>query len=240
MCEILQEAKRRRNKIQKAVISWASSNMRNFPWRKERDPYKTLVTEILLRRTTASAVFRIYEKFFARYSTIDRLANAEEEELKALLSTIGYHVQRAKILKEISTFLVQKYGGEIPRTLEELLKIPHVGPYISRAILSFCYGVPAAVVDSNVERIIRRMFSNHLTEKAPLKLIQKIADTLVPKREHTIYNFGLLDLGALVCRYGSPSCIKCPLRHSCDYGHKQFTMNCFEAKAILRTKLQKH
>ena len=223
--EIVKEAESRKNEIQKAIIGWASFNIRSFPWRKKKEPYRTLITEILLRRTTASAVLRIYEKFFNQYPTIEHLAKAEKEELEALLSTIGYHRQRAKMLKEVSMFVVKKWHGEIPQTPEELLKIPHVGPYISNAILSFCFDVPAAIVDSNVERVIKRMFYNHLPQKASLKIVQKVADVLVPEREHATYNFGLLDLGALICRYASPHCARCPLKPLCDYGRKQSTMN---------------
>ena len=173
------------------------------------------MAEVLLRRTTASAVLRIYEAFLNSYPTIGDLANADEKKLETFLSTIGYQKQRAKILKSIATFIVREYWGKVPRSTENLLRIPHVGPYIAGAILSFGYDAPAAIVDSNVERIMKRVFSNHLPNKTSLQVVQYLADALVPKRGHMIYNLGLLDLGALVCRYDSPRCQQCPIKTIC-------------------------
>jgi A/G-specific adenine glycosylase len=203
--------------LQRAVIKWATNNLREFPWRKERTPYRILVAEILLRRTTSSAVLRIYEKFLVSHPKIGDLANANEKELETFLSTIGYQKQRAKILKEIAAFIVREYGGEIPRSAEKLLRIPHVGPYITGAILSFGYDRPAAIVDSNVIRIFKRVFSKSLPGKTSPQIIQDMSSVLVPTRAHDIYNLGLLDLGALVCRYDYPRCPICPLKSICDY-----------------------
>lgn len=217
---IIELAREKKPEFQKALVKWASSHMREFPWRKKMTPYKVLLAEVLLRRTTASAVLRIYEKAMRSYPTIEDLANADRRELEALLSSVGYHRQRAKILKDIATFIVREYRGEIPRSVENLLQIPHVGPYITGAILSFGYDIPAAMVDSNVERILKRAFCESLPAEPSLRTIQDLAETLVPRRGHQTYNFGLLDLGALICRYDVPRCMRCPLCGLCDYGLK--------------------
>jgi A/G-specific adenine glycosylase len=215
--DIVKVAVAKKPEFQRAVIGWAISNIRDFPWRKGRTPYRVLIAEVLLRRTTASAVRRVYENFLKSYPTTKDLANANKKELEASLSSLGYHKQRAKILKNIAAFIIREYHGKIPSSAENLLSIPHVGPYIAGAVLSFGYGVPAAIVDSNVDRILRRVFFSSISDKAPPRTIQDLANELVPKHKHQLYNFGLLDLGSLVCRYGMPRCQACPLRAVCDY-----------------------
>jgi A/G-specific adenine glycosylase len=176
-----------------------------------------LVSEILLKRTTASAVKNMYEEFMSLYPNIQELAKADEKKLEKLLLKIGYHKRRTKILIEIANYVLDKYNGQIPKSKEALLTIPYVGQYTANAILSLGYGIPSAMVDSNVERIIKRLFFTHLSKKAPLRLVQKIADTLCLKENHQNYNYALLDLGAIVCRYGIPKCKVCPINKFCDY-----------------------
>jgi A/G-specific adenine glycosylase len=203
--------------FQRSIIKWEREHGRSFPWREHRSPYKVLITEVLLRRTTASAVSRIYEKFLELYPTIYDLAQANEERLEGLLSSIGYHKKRTKILKDIAVFVVEKYQGKIPRSTKDLLAIPHVGSYIAGAVRSFGYGISAPIVDSNVERIIKRVFFGSQQTDVSFRDILNIAKILLPKHDHQTYNYGLLDLGALICKYGSPRCSPCPLKPICDY-----------------------
>jgi A/G-specific adenine glycosylase len=215
---LLEEAERRRDRFQRAVLDWASKNLRDFPWRRDRTPYRVLVAEVILRRTTSTAALRVYEEFLRRWPDIRALSEADEGELEALLESVGYHRRRARILVDIAKFIVGQYGGAIPCERGALLRIPHVGPYIAGAILSLGYGVPSTMVDSNVERVLSRVFSRHLPARGRSRAIHEVARVLVPSEGHAVFNLGLLDLGALVCRYGRPNCGICPLYTVCDMG----------------------
>jgi len=207
----------RKDEFQQLILRWAEQNLRDFPWRKNPTPYVTLITEVLLRRTTASAVLRIYPAFMREYDDPKRIAAVEETELASALSTIGYHKQRARILKAIAKYLIEKFNGTVPCSKESLLEIPHVGSYTAGAILSLGCGQPSAMVDTNVERIYGRVFLSHLPKRGRKRLIEPIASMYVPPDKHQTYNFALLDLAALICTYGIPRCGKCPVKGLCDY-----------------------
>jgi len=215
---LLEEVRKRRKKFQKLVLQWAMANLRSFPWREERTPYRILVAEVILRRTTSTAASRIYKKFLEKWPNIRSLSRAEIEELERVLEAVGYHKRRARILVDMARYIEKNYGGVIPADMASLLRVPHVGPYIAGAILSLGYGVPAAMVDSNVQRILSRCFHNYLPERGQTKTIQTVTEALVPNKEHVLFNLGLLDLGALICRYDRPRCDECPLRPVCDLG----------------------
>lgn len=217
-CSLLEEAERRRGAFQRAVLEWARRNLRDFPWRKDRTPYKVLVAEVILRRTTSKAASRVYGEFLKNWPDIKSLSRAGVSELEGVLKAVGYHKRRARILVDIAKYIEENYGGEIPRGREALLRIPHVGPYVAGAVLSLGYGIPAAMVDSNVSRILSRCFKDSLPKRGLARALQMLAEALIPEEEHATYNLGLLDLGALVCRYDRPRCSICLLRATCDTG----------------------
>lgn len=214
---LIREIESRKIHIQKALIKWGEEHYRHFPWREKRTPYSVLISEILLKRTTASAAKRMYDEFMSSYPNLETLAKADKEKLENLLETIGYHKRRTDILIQIANYILIRYGREIPKTKEDLLEIPFVGPYTASAILSLGYGIPSAMVDSNVERIIRRLFLEYLSEKKSFRRVLEIADRLAPKENNQSYNYALLDFGAAICRYGKPKCNLCPTNNSCDY-----------------------
>lgn len=214
--QILTDINARKTFFQFDLLKWANENYRHFPWRENRTPYRVLISESLLKRTTATAVLRVYEKFLCQYPTIEDLANAKIKNLEKILSTLGLQRQRSKLMLDMAKYLIQS-GSEIPADQENLLKIPHVGDYSAAAILSFGYGIPAAILDSNVERILRRLFAPCSQKDVSHKVLTKIADVLLPLENHVCYNYGLLDLGAIVCRYKNPKCSQCPLNKHCDY-----------------------
>lgn len=214
---LLNEVKERREQIQSGLIGWGREHYRVFPWRENRSPYAVLVSEVLLKRTTASAVNRVYEEFMACYPDPSALRNADCRRLEGFLSKIGYHKRRTKILLEIAEYIMTSCKGRIPMSRDELMEIPHVGSYTANAVLSFGYGVPSAIVDSNVERIVKRLFCNHLTAGEKARRVQEVADLLSPEEDNQTYNYALLDFGALVCRYGLPKCTVCPVSGYCEY-----------------------
>ena len=213
----VQEIKSRKTAINKLLINWGKKSYRHFPWRENRTAYSVLISEVLLKRTTASAVKNVYGDFMSLYPNINELINADCGKLEVFLSRLGYHKIRTKILIEMAKYIIEKYGGQIPKSKEELLDIPYVGNYTANAVLSFCYNVPVAIVDTNVERIIKRVFLKCLPNKISFKLLQEVADTLSPKSNTSIYNYALLDFGGLVCKSGLPKCRVCPIKDVCDY-----------------------
>ena len=207
----------RRDKFRRALLTWAKSNLRDFPWRRVGvRPYAVLVAELLLKRTTATSAVRLYGSFIEKFPLITDLANASEDTLAETLVPVGLSRQRAASIKKLTLVLTQQHEG-LPTSLDELRALPGIGDYAARAILSFGFDVPMAVVDSNVERVIGRAFHNQPGLANNRKAIQETVDALLPRRRHRDFNFALLDLGSLICRPVKPLCSKCPLRSQCDY-----------------------
>ena len=199
------------------VLKWADKNFSDFPWRQSRSPYEILVAEVLLKRTTATAAARIYEDFLCRFPSLQDIASASDEELVQALSGVGLQHQRARSIKHLAGWLLSRHGGGIPSDLEGLLEVPGLGDYSAAAILSFGYGTPAAVLDANVERILLRVFGNTLPPRPSWILLRQVAQGLLPRDGHTEYNYGLLDLGRLICRYADPRCGECPVASICAF-----------------------
>lgn len=214
---LLEDVNDRRAKIQKSILFWAEGHYRNFPWRRNRTPYSVLVSEVLLKRTTASSVNRMYDGFMLKFPSLQILAQADISILQTALCKLGYHIVRAKIFHEISTYIIAKYQSRIPNKIDELLAIPHVGEYTGNAVLTFGYGIPAAIVDTNVERILRRIFLHNAPKGTSLKPFQEIAELIMPAQNNQLFNYGLLDLGGTVCISSSPKCPCCPINEICDY-----------------------
>ena len=210
-----------KKEIVELILNWSENNLRSFPWRKDRTPYKVLLVEFLLKRTTATAVEGLYDDFVNEYPDIVALANADREELEKKLSDIGLQKQRSKGILEASSFIIDEFDGEIPSEREELLKIPHVGPYTADAVLSFGFGKPAGILDSNIKRIFSRLYSDERPHNNDG--LKDLVDASVPDEAHDRFNLALLDLGALVCRYDSPRCQKCPLNPVCDYFEDEYS-----------------
>ena len=201
------------------LIEWSHNNLRDYPWRDTRSisPYRILLAELLLKRTTATSVARVYESFVSQYPDFKQLSLASEQDLQSSFKPVGLHKQRARSTFALSQYLAASHSGAVPNTLSELLKVPGIGPYSSRAILSFGFDEPNAIVDGNVQRIFQRVFGARLLGQISVDACQNIADRLLPKHSHRQFNFGLLDLGSLICRPVIPKCNICPLSDMCDY-----------------------
>ena len=202
------------------ILAWAGKNFSEFPWRRNRSPYQLLVAELLLKRTTATAVSRVYEDFLVRFPSLQDVALASEEDLVQFLSGVGLQFQRARSLKRLAAWLLTTHDGDVPCDLENLVRVPGLGDYSAAAILSFGYGTPIAILDANVQRIIMRVFGNSLPPRPSKTELNEVAKQLLPLGKHQEYNYGLLDLGRLVCRYTNPKCNVCPLSSICDFPGK--------------------
>lgn len=208
----------RRGQIQCSLLSWAEGNLRSFPWRTKRSAYEIVVAEILLKRTTAKAVSKVYEEFLRKYSSIKELSQANPEDLELILKPIGYSRLRSKEFIAISSFVMDRYGGRIPSKMDELDKIPYIGPYTAAALMCFAYDICAPMVDSNVMRIVGRMFMHSFKKKPNNMEAIYIISQVMPQKDYKKFNLALLDLGAIVCVPKNPRCKVCPLFNGCDYG----------------------
>jgi A/G-specific adenine glycosylase len=209
----------RKRKIQLSLLGWAADHLRSFPWRKSTSPYEIIIAEVLLKRTTAKAAARIYEQFLIKYPSISSLSKARREDLESILKPIGYNLLRAKELYLISTFILENFGGKIPTERQDLLEIPFIGEYTAGAVLCFGFDSCSPMADSNVERIIYRIFARSFKKKPSNKKVIGVVSRIIPEQAFKQFNLALLDLGALVCLPKNPRCGLCPLLETCDFGH---------------------
>jgi A/G-specific adenine glycosylase len=202
------------------LLRWFEGNRRDFPWRRtfeDPDPYVILFTEIMLQRTRASQVVPFYSDFFRKYPTFKRLAKAERQEVVSRFEKLGLR-WRARKVWNLITSLNRQYRGRIPSELEELKKLPGVGDYVARAVYCYAFGGRTAPLDSNVVRIVSRLFGIAVSSDSARrsKTISDLTVSLIPPRKEREFNLALLDFGALVCK-PRPLCSICPLRDICEY-----------------------
>jgi A/G-specific adenine glycosylase len=196
---------------------WGKQNLRDYPWRKTTEPYHLLIAECLLQRTDADTVVPIYETFLTRYPTLEQLAIAHIEELETLLQPLGLFA-RAERLSKTATIILERYKGKIPKSETELLKLPGIGKYTARAILSQAFNRPTAVLDTNVARILERFFGikgGRVKSRCPI--LWGMAETIAPKTKVRLWNLTLLDFGAIACTARNPRCPSCPLSERCEW-----------------------
>ena len=199
------------------LLTWAKYNLRDYPWRRKKDPYYILVAEFLLQRTDADTVVPIYEVFLTQYPTVEKLANADVEAIAKLLQPLGLFF-RAERLSQTAKIIREKYKGEIPQEESELLKLPGIGKYTARAICSQAFDRSAAVMDTNVARILERFFGIEGGRvKSRSLILWSAAETVAPDAEVGHWNLTLLDLGAKVCTARNPKCMKCPVSAKCNW-----------------------
>ncbi len=182
-----------------------------MPWRGETDPYRVLVSEVMLQQTQAMRVVPHYERFLGRFPTVDALAAASAGDVLRAWENLGYN-RRALNLWRAARAVVSR--GGIPRSVDELRALPGVGPYTARAVAGFAFGVDVAAVDANVRRVVAR--THGVTVPT---VVQELADALVPRGGVSVWNQAMIDLGAEVCRARNPRCGECPLRRMCAWSN---------------------
>jgi A/G-specific adenine glycosylase len=203
-----------RRVLARRLARWYRRERRDLPWRRTRDPYAIWISEVMLQQTTVEVVAKRWKRFLKRFATVEELARAPERAVLAEWSGLGYYA-RARNLHRAARAIAAR--GAFPRTLEGLRDLPGVGAYTAAAVASIAFGVPAAVVDGNVVRVLCRLRGLRLDAKSPATLakLRALAQTLVPARNAGDHNQALMELGALVCTPRSPRCGACPLRRAC-------------------------
>jgi len=200
--------------IRSRLNDWYVEHARVLPWRSEPTPYRVWMSEIMLQQTRVDTVIPYFERFQAAYPTVEKLADAREDEVLGLWAGLGYY-RRARALHAAARAVVEQ--GGFPDTVEGLLKLPGVGRYTAGAIASIAFGVSAPVLDGNVARVLSRLLALELpVDKPPgQRLLWAIAEELVDPERPSDHNQGMMELGALICSPRSPDCCACPVRVDC-------------------------
>ena len=205
-----------RKSFTQTILSWYDQGHRDLPWRRTQDPYRIWISEIMLQQTRAETVVSYYERFLARYPTVQDLASAPEEELLKAWEGLGYY-SRARSLQKAAKEIVARYGGQLPADLEKLRALPGIGDYTAGAIASIAFGIPAAAVDGNVERVLCRWdaIKDEVGTPAVRRQIAARAQALVPPDRPGAFANAMMEMGATMCTPKNPKCLLCPVREGC-------------------------
>jgi A/G-specific adenine glycosylase len=206
------------------LLNWHETQSFSFPWRDTKDPFKILVSELLLRKTTRNQVSRLYEPFFSIYPNVEALLSADRNSLEEMIRPLGMEHIRAVALKDLAEAIISKHHGRVPNRREQLLSLPHVGPYIANAVLCFAFGKDVPLLDTNSIRVVSRVFTFKSVKKRAREdssLWRKVEE-MIPRGKARNFNFAILDFAASICTSKNPKCFICPMLVICDYG-KLFT-----------------
>ena len=197
------------------LVDWFSKNGRDLPWRQTRDSYAIWLSEIILQQTQVKQGWEYWERFMHRWPTVEALAAATEDEVLREWQGLGYY-SRARNLHYAARQIVER--GSFPNTIAEIKQLKGVGDYTAAAIGSIAFGLPAAVVDGNVYRVLSRYFGidTPINTTEGKKLFAAMAQEQLPPQEASVYNQAIMDFGAIQCTPQSPDCSVCPLMESCD------------------------
>ncbi len=207
---------------------WARDNLRDLPWRTEpREPYRTWISEVMLQQTQAATVVPYFTRFVERFPDVQALAAAPLDEVLKAWEGLGYY-SRARNLHKAAQIVVTEHGGQLPRTVKELAKLPGVGRYTAGAIASIAYGVDAPVLDGNVKRVLCRLFVIQDDPRLPVtqKRLWELAESLLPPGQAGAFNEALMELGATVCTPRAPDCAHCPLADTGKDGGRKTRSYC--------------
>lgn len=199
------------------LLDWFSACQRILPWRENQDPYRIWVSEIMLQQTRVEAVIPYYHRFLQRLPNIQALADCPEEELLKLWEGLGYY-NRVRNLQKAAKVMVEEYGGEFPRTWEQVRSLPGIGDYTAGAICSIAFDQPTPAVDGNVLRVLSRITNDHrdVTQNAVKQDFTEQLRQVYPQGRCGDFTQSLMELGAIVCLpNGMPLCDKCPVREMC-------------------------
>lgn len=223
------------------LLAWYEQNKRDFAWRQEINPYGVWVSEIMLQQTRIAAVIPYYERFMARFPTVQDLAEAEDDVLLKLWEGLGYY-RRAHHLKKAAQMVVERFHGCFPTHFEDLLQLPGVGRYTAGAIASICGREPVPAVDGNVLRVLCRYLNQKVNLLDPLckSVVEEQLASIIPLDRPGTFNEALMELGEVICLpNGKVPCEQCPLCDTCEANqmHTQEQLPIRQKKAERRTEM---
>lgn len=202
--------------FQKELISWYEREKRDLPWRKDRDPYKIWVSEIMLQQTRVDTVIPYFNNFLKKFPTLKHLSEADEDTVLKAWEGLGYY-SRVRNLHSAVKEVQEKYGGVVPNTREEIRALKGVGPYTAGAILSIAYGIPEPAVDGNVMRVLSRilLIREDIAKPSTRKIFEQAVREMISHENPSAFNQALMEMGALICTPTSPACLLCPVQKFC-------------------------
>ena len=201
----------------KSVVAWQRRHGRHdLPWQNTRDAYRIWLSEIMLQQTQVAAVIPYYERFLKRFPDLAALAIADEDDVLASWSGLGYY-SRARNLHRAARTIAEEHGGRFPREFEAVLALPGIGRSTAAAVCVFAYGARHAILDGNVKRVFARCFgvAGYPGDAKVAEKLWQIADGMVPAKNVEAYTQGQMDLGAGICTRTKPRCGDCPLATMC-------------------------
>ena len=203
-----------KRRFQKRLLKWYAVHGRDLPWRRTSDPYHILVSEVMLQQTQVDRVIPKYHQFLDRYPNFETLAIAPVKDVKTLWYPLGYNI-RPERLHSIACETVERYGGRLPNDHDQLLSFKGIGRYTAGAIRSFAFNEDAPILDTNVIRVLHRVFLARGNPKKQIVKLWTLAETLIPRGKGYDFNQALMDFGALCCTARTPSCQGCPMTTIC-------------------------
>ena len=204
------------NEIQEILAFWYKSNKRELPWRDTPSPYYVWLSEVILQQTRVNQGLAYFNRFVQEWPTLADLANASEEEVLKMWQGLGYYT-RARNLYRCAQQVMEAYGGQFPKDYEALKKLQGIGNYTAAAIASIAFGLPHAVVDGNVYRVLARLFDieTPINSKEGVNAFTELADKLLDRKHPGLHNQAMMEFGALHCVPQNPDCLFCPLQAHC-------------------------
>jgi A/G-specific adenine glycosylase len=208
--------------VRGALLEWFAKHGRDLPWRHTRDPYRIMVSEIMLQQTQVDRVVPKYRAFLELFPSLAVLAAAPTAEVIRAWTGLGYN-RRAVNMQRAARIVLDAHDGQFPSDLVELLKLPGIGPYTAGAIACFAFEQDVAFMDTNIRRVVQRLFAGP-EESAPAGETQllAIARDAVPPGQGWAWNQAIMELGALICTAAAPACWRCPVQAHCrDYAARR-------------------
>lgn len=196
--------------FRRALLSWYSQHRRDLPWRRDRDPYRIWISEIMLQQTRVAAVLDHYARFMQRFPTVQVLAAARDGSVLAAWSGLGYY-HRARRMHQAAKIIAREHGGVFPQSAEEWLELPGIGRYTAAAVASIAFDEAVAVLDGNVERVLERLCGDPSSKEAAWQR----AESLLERARPGDFNQAMMELGATICTPRAPQCLICPVHSFC-------------------------
>jgi A/G-specific adenine glycosylase len=198
-----------------ALLEWFAGHGRDLPWRHSRDPYRIMVSEIMLQQTQVDRVVPKYRAFLEQFPTLKALAEAPTAEVIRAWTGLGYN-RRAVNMQRAARAVLEEHGGRFPADLAALLKLPGIGPYTAGAIACFAFEQDVAFMDTNIRRVVQRLFAGpEETAPASEALLLALAQAAMPQGRGWAWNQAIMELGALICTAATPACWRCPVQRHC-------------------------